>query len=151
MTADCMVTVSSRGLRRHLGDAAKGQKGKPRPDGKGGYFITLPHGVLDRLKAMRGPGENYTDVILRVARRAKILRRSVDEKMLKVRPTLDNGSRAFLKGALYPFQERSSDLSVDILLQGKFVRHIPKLGMSFENLVDLLSEARDLVAQVLCH
>ena len=37
------------------------------PDGKGGYFITLPHGVLDRLKAMRGPGESYSDVILRLA------------------------------------------------------------------------------------
>jgi hypothetical protein len=111
----------------------------------------LPRGVLDRLKAIRRPGENYTDVILRVARRAKILRRSVDEKMLKVRPTLDNGSRAFLKAPLYPFQERSSDLSVDVLLQGDFVRCIPKLGVSFENLVDLLSEARDLFAQVLCH
>jgi hypothetical protein len=28
-----------------------------RPDGKGGYLITLSHGVVDRLKAMRGPGE----------------------------------------------------------------------------------------------
>jgi hypothetical protein len=25
-----------------------------RPDGKGGYFITLPHGVVDSLGAMRG-------------------------------------------------------------------------------------------------
>lgn len=25
-----------------------------RPDGKGGYLITLPHGVIDRLGAIRG-------------------------------------------------------------------------------------------------
>jgi hypothetical protein len=28
--------------------------------GKGGYFITLPHGVVDRLTALRGPGESYS-------------------------------------------------------------------------------------------
>jgi hypothetical protein len=27
------------------------------PDGKGGYFIPRPHGVLGRLKAIRRPGE----------------------------------------------------------------------------------------------
>jgi hypothetical protein len=26
----------------------KGMKGKPRPDGKGGYLIVVPHDVLDR-------------------------------------------------------------------------------------------------------
>jgi hypothetical protein len=36
--------------------------------GRGGYLITLPHGVLDRLKALRSPGESYNDVIIRVAR-----------------------------------------------------------------------------------
>jgi hypothetical protein len=39
-----------------------------RPDGKGGYLVTLPHGVLDRLKALRGPGESYSDVILQLAK-----------------------------------------------------------------------------------
>jgi hypothetical protein len=34
-----------------------------RLDGKGDY---LPHGVLDRLKALRGPAESYSDVILRL-------------------------------------------------------------------------------------
>jgi len=42
-------------------------KGEPRPDGKGGLLIVLPHGVLDRLKALRGAGESYSDVIVRVA------------------------------------------------------------------------------------
>jgi hypothetical protein len=31
-------------------------------------LITLPHGVIDRLKAVRGPGENYSDMIIRVTR-----------------------------------------------------------------------------------
>jgi hypothetical protein len=39
-----------------------------RPDGYGGYVVTLPNGVLDRLKAMRCPGESYSDPIIRVAR-----------------------------------------------------------------------------------
>jgi hypothetical protein len=30
---------------------------------------TLPNGALDRLKALREPGENYSDVILRLAKR----------------------------------------------------------------------------------
>jgi hypothetical protein len=36
---------------------AKRSKADARPDGKGGYLIVLRHAVLDRLKAMRGPGE----------------------------------------------------------------------------------------------
>jgi hypothetical protein len=39
-----------------------------RPCPQGGFLIRLPRGVLDRLKAMRGPGESYSDVIIRVAR-----------------------------------------------------------------------------------
>ena len=37
------------------------------PDAKGDRQIWLEPRVLDRLKAMRGPGESYSDVILRVA------------------------------------------------------------------------------------
>ena len=48
---------------------AKGSKADARPDGKGGYLIVLPHAVLDRLNAMRGPGESYCDVILRLGPR----------------------------------------------------------------------------------
>jgi len=46
----------------------EGREAERRPDGKGGYFITLPHGVIDRLKALRGPGQSYSDVIQRLAR-----------------------------------------------------------------------------------
>ena len=35
---------------------------------KGERLIWLDPGVVDRLRAMRGPGESYSDVILRVAR-----------------------------------------------------------------------------------
>jgi hypothetical protein len=45
----------------------EGLKADTRPDGKGGYLVTLPHGVIDRLAALRGPGESYSDVILRLA------------------------------------------------------------------------------------
>jgi hypothetical protein len=38
-----------------------------RPDGKGGYFITLHHDVLNKLNYVRGPGQSYSDVILELA------------------------------------------------------------------------------------
>jgi hypothetical protein len=45
----------------------KGSKGDARPDGKGGYLVTLDRTVLDRLRELRGPSESYSDVILRLA------------------------------------------------------------------------------------
>ena len=44
-------------------------KAEARPDGKGDYLVALPHWVIDRLKALRGPGDSYSDVIIRIARR----------------------------------------------------------------------------------
>ena len=35
-------------------------------DDKGERYIWLPRAVVDRLRALRGPGENYSDVILRL-------------------------------------------------------------------------------------
>jgi hypothetical protein len=46
----------------------KGTKGEPRPDGKGGVLVVLPHHVIDKLKALRSAGESYSDVILRLAK-----------------------------------------------------------------------------------
>jgi hypothetical protein len=37
---------------------------------KGERLIWLDHATVAKLKAMRGPGESYSDVILRVARGA---------------------------------------------------------------------------------
>jgi hypothetical protein len=34
----------------------------------GDYFIRLDPRYVDRLRAMRGPGESYSDVILRLAK-----------------------------------------------------------------------------------
>jgi hypothetical protein len=38
------------------------------PDGKGGLLVVLPRDVLDRLKAILGAGESYSDVILWIAK-----------------------------------------------------------------------------------
>jgi hypothetical protein len=38
-----------------------------RQHGSGGFYVALPHSVIDRLAAMRGPGESYSDVIIRAA------------------------------------------------------------------------------------
>jgi hypothetical protein len=36
-------------------------------DDKGERYIWLPRAVVDRLRALRGPGESYSDVILALA------------------------------------------------------------------------------------
>jgi hypothetical protein len=46
----------------------KGTKGVPRLDSKGRHLIVLPHGTIDRLKAMCGAGESYSDVIMRISK-----------------------------------------------------------------------------------
>jgi hypothetical protein len=40
----------------------------PSPGDLGDVVIWLDQAMLDRLEAMRGPGESYSDVIIRVAR-----------------------------------------------------------------------------------
>jgi hypothetical protein len=40
---------------------------RTRPTSRGGRLIWLDHAVVARLRAMRGPGESYSDVILRIA------------------------------------------------------------------------------------
>jgi hypothetical protein len=66
----CVVTISitAEALVAIAATLPDTREADARPDGKGGYLIVLPHAVLDRLKAMRGPGESYSDVILRLAR-----------------------------------------------------------------------------------
>jgi hypothetical protein len=41
-------------------------------DAKGDRLIWLPHDALAKLKAMRGPGGSYSDVILRVAKGERV-------------------------------------------------------------------------------
>ena len=53
------------------------------------------------------------------------LRRSVVEKALQVRATLDYGSRPLLELASYAFKERSSNLHVQTLSQRNFVCSVP--------------------------
>ena len=62
-----MVTISITGEALSA-IAATLPEAERRPDGKGGFLVTLDHRLLDQLKAMRGPGESYSDVILRLAR-----------------------------------------------------------------------------------
>jgi hypothetical protein len=63
------IAITPRGLRGDRGELPEGSKAEARPDGKGDYLVALPHCVIDRLKALRGPGDSYSDVIIRIARR----------------------------------------------------------------------------------
>jgi hypothetical protein len=55
-----------RGLRGHKGSAARRRAAVGRPDGE--MRIWLDHDVVDGLRALRRPGESYSDVILRLAK-----------------------------------------------------------------------------------
>jgi hypothetical protein len=65
-----MVTISitAEAFQAIKATLAKGSTADAHSDGKGGYLIVLPHAVLDRLKALRGSGESYSDVVLRLAK-----------------------------------------------------------------------------------
>ena len=39
-----------------------------QPDGLGGVRIWLEHKFVDRLRALRSPGESHSDVIIRLAK-----------------------------------------------------------------------------------
>jgi hypothetical protein len=39
----------------------------PQPDGRGAVRIWLDRKFIDRLAQMRGPGESYSDVVVRLA------------------------------------------------------------------------------------
>lgn len=41
-----------------------------QPDGKGGYLLTLPEGMLVLLDAIRCRGESYSDAIIRIGETA---------------------------------------------------------------------------------
>jgi hypothetical protein len=68
------ASPSLREVRCGLGErlAAKllfGSVGyEPEPDAKGERWIWLEPRFVDRLRALRGPGESYSDVILRLAK-----------------------------------------------------------------------------------
>jgi hypothetical protein len=62
------ISISAEAFAAIEATFAKGSKADARPDGKGRHLIVLPHGAIDRLKAMRRAGESYRDVILRITK-----------------------------------------------------------------------------------
>jgi hypothetical protein len=68
----CMVTISItlaafEAIKSTLPDDADAFP--PELDERGGVRFVVDHRTLDRLTALRGPGESYSDVILRMAGR----------------------------------------------------------------------------------
>jgi hypothetical protein len=63
------ISISAEALSAIEATLPEGGGAERRPDCKGGYLITLPHGVVDRLKYLREPGQS--DVILRVEKRRR--------------------------------------------------------------------------------
>jgi hypothetical protein len=50
------ISITAEAIAAIAGTLPSERVADRRPDGKGGYFITLPHGVVDRLKALRVSG-----------------------------------------------------------------------------------------------
>ena len=59
ITAEALVAIAAT-----LPDNREAER---RPDGNGSFLVPLDHRLLDRLKAMGGPGESYSYVIVRLA------------------------------------------------------------------------------------
>jgi hypothetical protein len=57
------ISITTQAFAAIEATLSKGTKG---PDRNGGLFLTLPHDVLNKLKALRDPGESYSDVNLRI-------------------------------------------------------------------------------------
>lgn len=47
------ISISAEALAAIAATLPDGREAERRPDGRGGYFITLPHGVVDRLGYLR--------------------------------------------------------------------------------------------------
>jgi hypothetical protein len=62
------ISVSTTAFYAIASTLPKGSTVDGRPDSNGGYLVTLERRVLDRLAAMRRPGESYSDMILRLGR-----------------------------------------------------------------------------------
>jgi hypothetical protein len=62
-----MVTIAStaEAFAIIVATLPDGYKAELNPDG-GGFVVTMPNGILDRLEVLRGPRESYSDVIIRV-------------------------------------------------------------------------------------
>ena len=60
------ISITAEALAAIVETLPDGREADRRPNGKGGYFITLPH-VVDRLDYLREPGQSFSDVILRLA------------------------------------------------------------------------------------
>jgi hypothetical protein len=58
-----VVDKPSPSLSAACNGGGYGRWWETRPDGKGGFHLTLPRDVLNKLKLIREPGESYSDVI----------------------------------------------------------------------------------------
>jgi hypothetical protein len=62
------IAISSAAFEAIAGTLPLGSVGvEPEFDAKGWRLVWLEEPVVDRLAALRGPGEDYSDVILRLA------------------------------------------------------------------------------------
>ena len=74
----CALSRSRRRRSRRLPDRSRSANVsfENEANERGQRLIWLDRAVVDRLRAMRGPGESYSDVILRLAKETTPTRRT---------------------------------------------------------------------------
>ena len=61
------ISITAEALAAIARSFPMGWRAEGRIGGKGGYLLMLPRGVADLLRAIRQPGESFSEVIVRVA------------------------------------------------------------------------------------
>jgi hypothetical protein len=61
------ISITAEALEAIAATLPADREAERRPDGRGRFFITIERHVVNRLVYLRGPGEDYSDVILRLA------------------------------------------------------------------------------------
>jgi hypothetical protein len=51
------IAITAEAFAIFVATLPDGYRAELRPDGNGGFVVTLPNGILDGLEVLRGPGE----------------------------------------------------------------------------------------------
>jgi hypothetical protein len=62
------ISITAEACAAIMGTFAGDWSTDLRPDGEGGYLLTLPDSMIELLEAIRSLGESYSDTLIRIAR-----------------------------------------------------------------------------------
>jgi hypothetical protein len=101
---------------------------------------------LDQNRRQRASIRSARSDFIDSKRAVSLVSRGAVKIALKLRSTPDYGSRPLLQLGLRSFEEWGPDLHMQVLSQGNFFSHVLELGVLFQNLMNLIPEARVLAS-----